>query len=155
MVRAMTDSVENENDDHEARERASKIIADAVQDATFGDLVKKPRRVTSFEVSLPADDGGVRKVRLKFQALSAKQYDDLLAAHPPGKKGLAEGQIYNAETFPPALISACSLIPKLNVEQADELYNHPDWSSGETNTLLYEAIGVCNSGLNVPFNAGD
>jgi len=152
MVRAMTDSVETED---QAVESAREIVSHAMKDATFDDLVKKPRRVSSFSVSVPNDDGSVSPRRLRFRAISPKEYDELLAAHPPTPKQKNDGAFYNPDTFPPALIAAVSYVPKLTVAQATELYHHPDWSPGETGELFMQAGNVCNAGLSVPFSAGD
>jgi hypothetical protein len=131
-----------------------EIVAKAT-DATLSDLLKKPRRTSTFTVALPADDGGVRHVRLKFQALDSTAYDELVAAHPPKRSDRDKGAMWNPDTFPAALVAAVSVVPKMTPAEAKELMEHPDWAAGETMNLFSEAVGVCNRGLDVPFNAGD
>lgn len=128
---------------------------EAAQDATLDDLLAKPIRTSSFTITLPTADGGVRQVRLKFQALDGDAYDALVAAHPPKKKQRESGATWDSETFPPALIAAVSVIPKMTVEQARELYKSRNWAAGESLNLFSEAVAVCSRGLDVPFNAGD
>lgn len=131
-----------------------QAISQAIQDATFEVLVAKPRRVGSFLVTLPTNDG-TRQVKVTYQALSGADYDALMAAHAPTPKQQAQGMVYNPDTFAPALISAVSLRPKMSAVQAKELYSNPDWSPGESGQLFMEAIQVCQRGLDVPFSAGD
>lgn len=136
-------------------EPTKAAISQAIEDATFDILIKKPVRTASFTITVPNDDGTTRVVRMKYQALDPTAYDKLLEAHPPTTKQRAEGAGYNLETFPPALISAVSLVPKLTEAQARELYTAPNWAPGETNELFARAGQVCNRGLDVPFNDGD
>jgi hypothetical protein len=53
-----------------------------------------------------------------FQALGDKEWSDLLAAHPSDNKD----QLWDPETFGPALISACALDPVMTDEQVRELF---------------------------------
>jgi hypothetical protein len=123
--------------------------------ATYESLIKKPRRTLSFDVTTGNDAGEEIKLAMKFQAINSTRYDELQAEHPPTTKERREGAIYNVDTFAPALIAEVSLIPKLTVEQASELYHSPDWAPGEVGNLFLNAMGVCNQGLSVPFNARD
>lgn len=152
------DSVEHENEHDIQVQVAREVIAEArteIEDATFDVLIKKPRRESAFLVHVPNDDGSARPVRIRYRSLNAKEYDDLVSAYPPTSKQRSDGATWNTETFPPALIAAVSLAPKLNLEQAKELYTHPDWAPGEQRELFLQALDVCAQGLNVPFNAGD
>jgi hypothetical protein len=123
--------------------------------ATFDQLIRKPRRTMAFNVYVTDEDGADQALAIKFKALSSKEYDDLVAAHPPTQKEKQQGAVYNVDTFAPALISAVSYEPALTLEQATELYRSPDWSGGEVGDLFMRAARVCNSGLDVPFNARD
>lgn len=131
-----------------------KVAAKALKGprkATFSDLTKKPRRTLTFAITTQDEDGDL-SLELKFQAVSAKEYDDLVSAHPPKPKDKANGAAFNLDTFAPALISAVAVEPRLSVEEAAEIYNSPEWSGGEISTLFYNAQRVCNAGLDVPFN---
>jgi hypothetical protein len=124
--------------------------------ASFEDLIAKPRRTMSFPITLDDGDGNSVQRRIVYKALPSRVYDDLVAAHPPTPKQLSDANgssvSYNLDTFAPALISACSLEPKLSYEQAEQLFHSPDWSGGEISSLFWNAQRVCNSGLDVPFN---
>ena len=123
--------------------------------ATYAALLGKPRRTMSFSVTTEDDDGEEIALTIKYQAISSKRYDDLVAEHPPTAKEKAAGSVYNVETLAPALIAAVSLVPTLTVAQATAIYKSASWSGGEIGNLFMNAIRVCNSGLDVPFNARD
>lgn len=124
-------------------------------EATFDQLMKKPRRTLAFTVYSVDEDGEEIALNLKFQALSSKEYDTLQSEHPPSAKEKRDGAIYNIDTFAPALISKVAVIPKLTEEQASTLYHSQEWSGGEVATMFLNALRVCNAGLDVPFSARD
>lgn len=139
--------------DKGARERATATISKArEEEATFEGLMAKPRRSNEFTVTVPAEDGGVRKLKCKVRALDPNVYDELIESHPPRKSEKVKGAFYNKDTFPPALISATFVTPKLSVEQATDLWNNPDWAPGELAELFTQAQMVNGAGLDVPFN---
>lgn len=146
-------------DDHENElaqtEQTLKVALSKVQDATFELLFAKPRRKTSFFVTVQDEDGSSRQVRLRYQAMDPKAFDDLLAAHAPSPKDERKGAQWNPDTFPPALISEVALSPKLSYEEAQSLLKAPNWSPGEISALFRNALEVCQAGLNVPFSDGD
>lgn len=148
----MTNSTSTSSDTTEVEKVAEKAIAG---NATFSQLIKKPRRTLTFTVSTLDEDGEELLLKMKYRALPSKEYDDLIAEHPPTTKEKQAGAIYNVDTFAPALISAVSAVPKLSLQEATELYKSPDWSGGEIATMFFNAQRVCNAGLDVPFNARD
>lgn len=145
---------ENTSEDQTVQQVAAKAIANGGP-ATFEALRSKPRRTLKFNVYTVDADGEEVALGVKYQALSSKQYDDLVSEHPPSQKERAQGAVYNVDTFAPAIIAAVSVEPKLTVEQATELYKSQEWSGGEITSLFLQALKVCNAGLDVPFNARD
>jgi hypothetical protein len=139
-----------EHDEQTAETIAEKAVAGQPRTATFADLRRKPRRKLSFSLTTADEAGEPLEIRMTFQALNSKEYDDLIAAHPP-KKGKENTQVYNAETFFPALLAAVSYEPKLTLEEATEIYRSDEWSAGEMMTLQLNAQNVCGAGLDVPF----
>lgn len=132
-----------------------EAVAAKAATATFDQLIRKPRRTLSFTLTTVDEDGNDLLLQMKYRAVSSKEYDELVAANPPSAKEKASGAVYNVDTFAPALIAAVSAEPKISLEQATELYRSPEWSGGEIGTLFFNAQRVCNSGLDVPFNARD
>lgn len=55
----------------------------------------------------------------RFQALPHRAYSDLLARHPSTDSDL----IFNAQTFPVALVAASCISPVMELEQAEELFD--------------------------------
>lgn len=151
----MEETQHDHDHDREAARETIKAALSAVPDATFDILIKKPRRETEFFVHLQGDDNRAHPHRIKYRALSPKDFDDLVSAHPPTAKEERKGAQWNKDTFPAALISEVSLTPKLTVEQARDLMESPNWAAGESQALFINAVNVCQSGLDVPFNAGD
>lgn len=141
-----------ELDEPEAASLLHELTADAPGVATFASLMAKPRRTMTFTVMVAGADDEPVSVSMKYKALSAKEYDDLVAAHPPSSRERSNGAVFNVDTFGPALIAAVSVTPALTYEQAEALWKNPDWSNGETTALFINAQRVCNSGIDVPFN---
>lgn len=148
----MTSTTKNADEATTVEEVASKAVSGM---ATFAQLKAKPKRTLNFTVMVAGDDGEPLEVGMKFQAIPSTAYDRLVESCPPTPKDKQRGSAYNLDTFAPKLIAAVSLEPALSVEQATELYNDPDWSGGEISTLFINAQRVCNSGLDIPFNARD
>jgi hypothetical protein len=124
--------------------------------ATADDLLLKPARVQKLPLNIPDDKGagGTRVVDVMLTAISAHEYDDLMAEHPPTKAQKEEGAAYNPETFAPALIAAVLTEPKLTIEQSIELWHGKTWSGGELRDLFAHCVGLCSKGLDVPFTPG-
>jgi hypothetical protein len=124
----------------------------SVPTASVEELLAKPRRKLTFQLTIEGEDGHPLTRTIVYQAISGPDYDALLEEHPPTSKQREDSAVFNIDTFAPALISAVSLQPKLTYEQAEQLYKDPSWSGGEIGTLYFNAQRVCNAGLDVPFN---
>lgn len=127
------------------------VLSETVRSATFEALLAKPRRRD--EVLLPsvAGDGQPIKLRLKLEAISAVEYDQLVDAHPAKAKDRERGSVFDINTFGPALLERVVVDPKLTYEQWRELWNSPDWAGGEIGALYGRATRLCQGGLDVPF----
>lgn len=76
---------------------------------------------------------------LTFRALPRPVFEDLISQHPPTEKQTDEGAIFNADTFPAALVSAAS-VDGMSGEEAEELLN--GWSTPDANSLWEAAWQV-------------
>jgi len=119
--------------------------------ATFDRLAKKAKAEREVPLQLEGDDGEMEEVSILFRAIGAKQYDDLIAKHPPNAQQKMSGDIYNIHTFAPALIAICSVEPKLSYDEAKAIWDSEDWSRGEVMALFGACVELCNKGLNIPF----
>jgi len=122
----------------------------SVQDkkSVLDQLKSKKRRSQTVTIDLNGSE-----VELKFEAISYKELDALQAKHPPTQDQRVNGASFNRNTFPPALIAACSVEPKITETDAREIWSSEEWSTGELNTLFDAVSGLCMKGLDVPFTA--
>lgn len=82
-------------------------------------------------------------VRFWFKGMGRVAYDKLAMEHPPTDEQRKQGFDTNLETFAPALVAASSDQPKISPEQAQEMWDSPDWSPAETEKL-YRAARSAN-----------
>ena len=59
------------------------------------------------------------EVTFRFRALPEKAYSDLVAAHPSS----TEGEAWDTDTFPPALVAASCIDPVMSEEDVAELWD--------------------------------
>jgi len=123
--------------------------------ATIESLMKKPPRTKEVTVKTVSDTGRELEINVLFRSLGSKLYDAIVTEHQPTKEQKKEGNQWNPDTFPPALIAACSVDPRLTVEQATSLWESEDWSQGELMGLFIAAVKLNNEGLDIPFTAAD
>ncbi|MBT2366174.1 hypothetical protein J7E88_12860 [Streptomyces sp. ISL-10] len=69
---------------------------------------------------------------LTFRALPRPVLEELISEHPPTEQQTEEGAIFNADTFPAALVSAAS-VDGMSREEAEELLD--GWSAPDANAL--------------------
>lgn len=84
-----------------------------------------------------------------FRAIGRPAFEDLTAEHPPTKKQKdeaekkgAEEPAWNSETFPPALVAAALVEPKLTEEEVLEIWNSDNWNDAELMALFLAAFNV-------------
>jgi hypothetical protein len=121
------------------------------QYATIEQLLKKPVRVKTIELSIPGDDGEPQKVSVKLKAIGSSAYDDLLGKYPPTPKQKKDGATYNPDTFAPALVAACLTEPRMDLEDVQNIWTSDEWSRGELTELFIAAVQINQAGLDIPF----
>lgn len=138
--------------DTEARTQAARRKQSQQSKAATIDMLKSKKRATNeFSIYINGDDGPT-EVTLKFQAIGAREYDKLVAKHPPKTEQRAEGQSFNMESFAPALISAVSVEPEISLQDAKDLWESDDWSRGDLMVLFRNAVELNNRGIDIPFS---
>ena len=112
------------------------------------DSLAGPSDVTAMAEALKELEQRIEdKTRIyRFRPLTPRRWRALKAEHPPKKQHRDMGLDFDAETFPPAAIAACSVDPKLTVSEAQEIEDDPSFSSGDFD-LLWQ--GVLNANLGV------
>jgi len=130
------------------RKQAEKSKADIL------DLMKsKGRSTLEFTLYLTDDTGTKHEVTLKYQAIGMREYDKLVAKHPPKPEQRAEGSSFDIDTFAPALIAAVCVDPEMSEKDAKDIWNSPAWSRGDLMVLFTKAVNINNRGLDIPFSA--
>ena len=113
---------------------------------TFDHLMsqKKPRR-RKVTVMLSDEDNATFDIVL--QSIGRKRYEALMQEHKPTRQQNAEAQKetgedapYNVDTFPIALIAACSVEPVMTDEQVQQIWD--EWNSAEVMDLFFAALEV-------------
>lgn len=120
--------------------------------ATLELLKAKPRATMEFSIYITDEDGEKQEVTLKYRAIGARDYDKLMAKHPPKTEQRAEGQAFNMDTFAPALIAACCVEPEMSKEDAQMIWDSEDWSRGDLMVLFRNAVELNNRGIDIPFS---
>lgn len=132
----------------EARQKQS----DSSKRATLDLLKNKKRASMEFALYVHDEDGEQTEITLKFQSIGARDYDKLVAKHPPKPDQRAEGAAFNIDTFAPALIAAVSVEPEMTLQDAQDIWTSPDWSRGDLMVLFRNAIELNNRGVDIPFS---
>ena len=109
-------------------------------------LIQKKRRTK--EVTITVDG---EPVTLLFGAISAHDLDKLYASNKPTPEQKVRNMSFNPDTFNPALMSACSIEPKISEEESQMIFDSENWSTGELSYLVDVCSGLCMQGLDIPF----
>lgn len=120
--------------------------------ATLDLLKGKKKAVERFSIYLPGDDGEKTEVELTFTAIGAVEYDKLVGKHPPKPEQRVDGAAFNMDTFGPALISRCCTDPEMSEDDANEIWQSPDWSRGDLMVLFRRAVELNSRGIDIPFS---
>jgi len=90
-------------------------------------------------------------VWMTFRGIGRARYDALQERHPPTAEqqlktkqqlGTDDKLAWNPDTFPPALIAACLVEPKLTEEEVQRLWISDEWNQAELATLITTALEV-------------
>ena len=143
-----------------AREKSVVLVTDGGLLAEHEELSKELEKALAATRKSLADDGGVRGIAERIQALEAQiaeatvtfklrgigrnRFRRLIAEHPDDKKAFDE------ETFPAALIAACSLDPVLTEAEAGELADI--LTDAQFDELFDAAWRACREVDGVPFS---
>lgn len=95
-------------------------------------------------------------VEFKFQDIGRKAYDALIRDNPPSteekeeyKAAGGEGVLpYSFNTFPPRLLVECSVDPKIELEEAEEMFE--SWAEGDLELLFNTALMCCKEPTSLP-----
>lgn len=110
-------------------------------------FLKKKRRVDHHKITLDGE-----QVEIVVEALTNREFDDLLAKHPKRRSKEEDDMIgANSKTFPPALFAKSVKDPDLTEEQWGDIWTSEEWSPGELGHLLNLVMNTTSRGFDVPF----
>lgn len=87
-----------------------------------------------------------------FKSIGRFRYDELVSAHPPTKERKKAGDDFNADTFPPVLVSESCIDPEFPLEDAIEIFSDPDWNGAELRKLFFGALDVNTETGEIPLS---
>jgi hypothetical protein len=117
-------------------------------------MTKAPQE-REVKVFLPVEGGKSEEATLLFRSIGAKEWDSLVKKYPPNHDQRADGQPFNTDTFGPALLARVCVEPEISESDWKEIWDSPDWNRGEVATLYGEAVNLCTTGIDIPFNGSD
>lgn len=123
--------------------------------ASVENLLKKPAKTREITIKTVDDAGKEIELTLLFKTIGNRAYDDLLGNHPPTKEQSKKGNLWNTDTFPPALFSACSVDPHVSEEDAKTIFESDEWSRGELVDIFAALVKLNNDGFDIPFTSKD
>lgn len=85
----------------------------------------------------------------RFRALGRKAWSDIKAKHPPRD----DNELWNPDTFAPALVAACAIEPEMALEDAEALFEVINAS--QVGDLWAAAYGANVGETKVPFLPAD
>jgi hypothetical protein len=86
--------------------------------------------------------------KLRFRALPRPEYSALIDTHHPGPADREINAMWNRQTFPPALIAACS-IGAITEDQARRMW--AAWDAGTLSQMFEFCYRLNEDGISVPF----
>jgi hypothetical protein len=132
-----------------APNRATRRAAAKANRATLKALLSKKPREKEVTLTLPGES---EPVTFLFRSIGARDWESLVAKHPPTTAQRAEGQPFNTDTFPPALLSRVCVDPDISEDDWVEIWSSPDWNRGEIADLYGQAVTLCTQGFDIPFS---
>lgn len=121
--------------------------ADGWQRTALGE--QDPRRALAEQVEALRERMKESEETFRFRALPRRAYSNLMAEHPPRKD--RDEAVFNADTFPQALIAACGVDPEFDgPEDVDALFEV--LNEGQRIALWDAAWQVNTSTVSVPFS---
>jgi len=136
---------------HEAR-----MALDEARSAAAGVPDDETMRVAVLDAedALAAAEEALRPAVVTFtqRALGKAEYEALKDDNAPTeaqrKKARAAGDgamAWNPDTFPQALVAACSVDPVITADDAERMWKFPEWNQGELSELFFSALSLQSS----------
>ena len=94
------------------------------------------------------------EVTFIFQAIGRVAWDKMVTDYPPTDedKELEKDAAWDLNRFPPAIIQAACIDPKMTAEEVQEIWDSTDWSQTELTKLFAAAWQANQETPNIPFD---
>ena len=123
---------------------------------SLADTTEKEIEELLVKLEILEDQAEELTVEFTFQDIGRRNYDDLVHAHVPSadekeeyKEAGGDGVLaYSTETFPPALVNATAIEPKISIESATEIFE--EWAEGDLEMIFSTALLVCKEPTSLP-----
>lgn len=107
------------------------------------------------------DSAAESEVDFTFKGIGNTAFNDLLKKHRPTQTQIKDirrelgnnkaNLDYNPDTFPPVLISASLVSPAMTLEEAQDMFEDPEWNLAELTKMFRAALEVNNEVPDIPF----
>ncbi len=103
------------------------------------------------------EDARDTEITFTFKAIGRLPYDELVGdpANAPTEAQKKEGAQFNPDTFPPALVAAAAVDPKITLEEAVEIFGDSEWNGAELQKLFFAALEVNTETGDIPLSKGE
>jgi len=109
-----------------------------------------PKILTQIEELVEASESTV--AIFSFKSIGRPRYDEMVGENPPTPEQKKDGAEFNADTFPPSLVSESSLEPVISLEEAVDIFSSPDWNNAELRKLFFAALEVNTETGDIPLS---
>lgn len=120
-------------------------------------LTNEPDKAPDIQEQIDAlvEESQTTVVMFTFESIGRPNYDALVEEHQPSKEEQKKGAEFDAETFPPALISASCSDPEIPLEDAIAMFESPKWNNAELRLLFFGALEVNTETGDIPLSRSD
>lgn len=122
---------------------------DAANDVSLADAPEAP--AIQEKIDELTESAQETEQEFTFRSIGRHAHDELLLSHPPTDEQKKEGYGFNPDTYTPALVAAASYDPKISLQEAAEIWDDPDWNSGELLQLFFAAQRAQAEAGDIPF----
>lgn len=145
----------------EKLDAAKEVWADEPESSPRKGALQEQMRLADEELAEAIEEADSAVAVFKIRSISGPAYDELVAQNPitPDQEKKirergGEPPSWNADTFPPSLVFACLVEPKLTEDQFMEIWKSPDWNANELMSLFWAALEVNSNRRQVDWGKG-
>jgi len=89
-------------------------------------------------------------VTFSFRSIGRPAFESMVRRNKPDQEDKKDGSIFNTKTFPPELVAAASVEPKISLDQAKEMFNSDSWNNAELIKVFLTAQAANTESPDIP-----